>query len=207
MHPNPIFRKEARARHIALAQSRAFGMLSINAEPSPLITHIPFQLSDDGQHLEAHLVRSNPIARALRMGPLPAVIAVQGPDGYISPDWYEVDDQVPTWNYVAVHLRGELCLLPDEDLHGILERLSDAMETRLAPKPVWEIHKLSDKAKIAFMRQILPIAMKIESIEGTWKLNQNKSADARLGAAEALEKSDIGLELDTLAQWMREVKE
>jgi len=207
MHPNPVFRKEARSRHIALAQSRAFGMLAINAKTGPLISHIPFQLSDDGQHLEAHLVRSNPIARALKEGPLSAVVAVQGPDGYISPDWYEVDDQVPTWNYAAVHLRGELRLIPDEDLHGILERLSDAMEKRLVPKPVWTIDKLTDKTKTSLMRQILPIAMEVEEIEGTWKLNQNKSAEARLGAAEALEKSDVGLGLDILTQWMREVKE
>ena len=207
MHPNPIFRKEARERHIAFAQSRAFGMLSINADPSPLVSHIPFQLSDDGASLEAHLVRSNPIARALRNGPLSAVVAVQGPDGYISPDWYGVEDQVPTWSYTAVHLRGQIQLLPDEQLLGILERLSNAMETRLAPKPIWKIEKLSDTAKTTLMRQIVPVSMDVEEIDGTWKLNQNKTADARLGAAKALENSDIGLGLDTLAQWMREVKE
>ena len=92
MHPNPIFRKEDVTRHVALAQSRAFGILSINSDPSPLLSHIPFQISDDGKRIEAHLVRSNPIARALRGGELGAVLAVQGPDGYISPDWYAVDD-------------------------------------------------------------------------------------------------------------------
>ena len=207
MHPNPIFRKEAEARHITLAQSRAFGILSINSEPSPLLAHIPFQISDDGKLLEAHLVRSNPIARALKDGPLSAALAVQGPDGYISPDWYGVDDQVPTWNYAAVHLRGVLELLPDEELRPILERLSDAMEMRLSPKPIWKVDKVSPDALAKLLRQIVPIKMKIETIDGTWKLNQNKSADARLGAADALEKTGFGLGLGELAQWMRDVEE
>jgi len=57
--------------------------------------------------VHAHLVRSNPIAQCLRAGERKAVLAVSGPDAYVSPDWYaRMPDQVPTWNYVAVHLRG-----------------------------------------------------------------------------------------------------
>jgi len=207
MHPNPIFRKKDRSRHIALAQSRAFGMLSMNSNPSPLFAHIPFQISDDGKTLEAHLVRSNLIARALRDGPLAAALAVQGPDGYISPDWYGVEDQVPTWNYAAIHLRGEVELLPDAALVPVLERLSHAMEKRLHPKPIWTLDKMHPTALSKLLRQIVPIQMNVDTIEGTWKLNQNKSADARLGAANSLESAGFGLGLDQLAQWMRDVEE
>ncbi|MEM7243675.1 MAG: FMN-binding negative transcriptional regulator, partial [Pseudomonadota bacterium] len=170
MHPNPIFRKEERARHIALAQSRAFGMLTINADPAPLLAHIPFQISDDGTSLDAHLVRSNPIARKLRHRPCAAILAVQGPDAYISPDWYKVEDQVPTWNYAAVHLHGRVELLPDEALRTVLEHLSDSMEKRLLPKPIWKMDKVDDTAMAKMMRQIVPIAMQVDDIDGTWKL-------------------------------------
>ena len=118
MHPNPAFRKAEDAQNIEFARDRAFGVLAINADGGPLMSHIPFQLSEDGTYLEAHLVRSNPILRALVDGPLEAVIAVSGADAYISPDWYGVADQVPTWNYVAVHLRGSLRALPQEELLG-----------------------------------------------------------------------------------------
>jgi transcriptional regulator len=70
-----------------------------------MISHVPFVLNANGTEAELHLVRSNPIARAVT-GPTQAVLAVTGPDGYVSPDWYDTPDQVPTWNYVAVHLRG-----------------------------------------------------------------------------------------------------
>ena len=203
MHPNPAFRKTEKAQNLAFARARSFGALLINADDGPLIAHIPFQLSEDGTYLEAHLVRSNPIARALKQ-PQKAVVAVSGGDGYISPDWYGVDDQVPTWNYVAVHLRGVLRLLPDTELRGILERLSENMETRLLPKPIWKLDKVSDEALGKMLRQIVPIAMDVASIDGTWKLAQNKPDEARLAAADALAQTGFGAEYGAIAALMKD---
>jgi len=202
MHPNPVFRKTARVQNLAFARDRSFGSLSINADDGPLIAHVPFQLSEDGSYLEAHLVRSNPIARALKE-PQKAVIAVNGGDGYISPDWYGVDDLVPTWNYVAVHLRGILRLLPDAELRGILERLSDNMEARLLPKPIWKMDKVSDDALGKMMRQIVPVAMDINDVDGTWKLAQNKPEEARLRAADALAGTGFGMQQSQIAELMK----
>lgn len=206
MHPNPVFRKQAQAANIAFARSRSFGVLAVNGDGGPLLSHIPFTLSEDGAWLEAHLVRSNPILRLLDQAQ-PAVIAVPGSDAYISPDWYGVDDQVPTWNYVAVHLRGTLKRLPDEELHPILERLSENFETRLAPKKPWTIAKMDQEIYQRMLRQIVPIAMDITQIDGTWKLSQNKPDTVRLGAAEGLAGVDpsaqIGSEIEVLVSLMR----
>lgn len=76
----------------------------------PFLSHVPFLLSGDGSEARLHLVRSTPITRALLTAPRAARIAVSGPDGYISPDWYGLADQVPTWNYVAVHLTARLTI-------------------------------------------------------------------------------------------------
>ena len=133
MHPNRAFRGRSLEDNIHFIHERSFGALCINSDNGPLISHIPVQLSQDGKHLEGHLVRSNPILSHLE-SPVPAVVSINGADGYISPDWYGFDDQVPTWNYVAVHIRGKLERLPIEELDGILERLSAAMEKRLLPK-------------------------------------------------------------------------
>ena len=122
MHPNPAFRKTTREKNIEFVRERSFGVLAVNSEHAPLISHIPFQLSADGTYLEAHLVRSNPIVRLLK-SPVEAVMAVSGGDAYISPDWYGVDNQVPTWNYVAVHVRGTVRQLDHQELRGILDRL------------------------------------------------------------------------------------
>ena len=202
MHPNPAFRGEEKDRNIAFAQQRGFGTLAINTpDGAPLLSHVPFVLSDDGKLLEAHLVRSNPILR-LTDEPVDAVMAVTGPDAYISPDWYGVDDQVPTWNYVAVHLRGKLQRLPDARLHDILERTSGHFEAMLAPKPVWTTAKMDQEKYSRMLRQIVPVAMQVETVDGTWKLSQNKPDSTRLGAAEALATSQAGTEIAAMRDLM-----
>ncbi len=203
MHPNPAFRKASSDNALEFASQRGFGILSINGADGPIAAHVPFTIAPDGSYVEAHVMRSNPIARALTT-PQPALLAVSGPDGYISPDWYGVENQVPTWNYIAVHLRGQLSRLPQDDLCGVLERLSDEFEARLAPKPVWKIDKVNQVSLDKMMRILVPIRLDITSTDSTRKLGQNKPDTARLGAADGLATSNIGSELSALAQMMQE---
>ena len=202
MHPNPAFRSAADAQNIAFAREQSFGLLSLSTDGAPLISHIPFQLSEDGTSAELHLVRSTEITRALKE-PTPARLAVQGPHSYISPDWYNLPDQVPTWNYVAVHLTGTLERLPDSALEGILARLSQQFESRLAPKPEWTMGKMTPDVLAKMMRQIVPFRLSIEAVEGTWKLGQNKPDAARLGGADGAEAAGLGQEAAALAALMR----
>ncbi|UUV05892.1 FMN-binding negative transcriptional regulator [Ruegeria sp. YS9] len=200
MHPNPAFRAEDRARHIEFARDRAFGVLAISDDGAPLISHVPFLLSEDGAVADLHLVRSNPIVRML-CGPKVVRIAVQGPDGYVSPDWYGVADQVPTWNYVAVHLTGRLELRPQDELRDLLDRQSAFFEDRLLPKAPWVTGKMSDDALARMMRMIVPCRMQVEDIQGTWKLGQNKPEEARIAAADNV-PNGFGSETGQLAALM-----
>lgn len=194
MHPNPAFRQSPREQNLAFARARGFGILSVNGPEGPLAAHVPFLLNDDASFAELHLARSNPVARAGL--PLPALIAVAGPDAYISPDWYgaheEVPDQVPTWNYVAVHLRGTLEPLPEEALRPHVDALSAEHESRIADKRPWTSAKMTEGAMPRMMRMILPFRFHVFSVEGTWKLNQNKAPEIRARAAEALSRGDAG---------------
>lgn len=205
MHPNPSFRKAKSARNLAFARARGFGLMTL-ADPQggpPLAAHVPFALSEDGTEAELHLVRSNPVARALRDGPFPALLVITGPDGYISPDWYDDPGQVPTWNYVAVHLRGSLRLAPQDDLRAHLARVSARFEAELAPKPPWTLDKMTEDALARLERGIVPARFAVESVDGTWKLNQNKPDAARLGAAENVIAS-LGAELSALSALMKD---
>jgi transcriptional regulator len=194
MHPNPSFRQEPRDRNLALARARGFGILSVNGPDGPLLAHVPFLMAEDGSLAELHLARSNPIARAGL--PAPAVLAVSGPDAYVSPDWYgphdQVPDQVPTWNYVAVHLRGTLEPLPDDTLRPQADRLSALQEGRIAGKRPWTSAKMTEGAMERMLRMILPFRLRITDVQGTWKLNQNKTPAIRGRAAAALAQGDAG---------------
>lgn len=106
MHPNLDFRQRSSAANLAFARKRGFGVLAVNGGQGPLLAQVPFLLNSAGDEVRFHLLRSNPIARLLEQA-LPALLAVSGPDEYISPDWYESEGQVPRWNYV-----GDTCAGP-----------------------------------------------------------------------------------------------
>ena len=204
MHPNPAFRQEPEARALAFAAERGFGVLTAAGPDSPLAAHVPFVIEEG--RLEAHLVRANPLARHLRAGPAEALMIVSGPDGYISPDWYGEAERVPTWNYVAVHMRGGLSLLPEERLRPHLDRLSAAFEKRLAPKEPWTLDKMEPEGLARMLRQIVPVEMTIGSVASTFKLNQNRSEAARGSAADSLASGGTpGLETGVLAALMHSV--
>lgn len=201
MHPNPIYRRTTDARAFDLVRDRAFGQITLTGPDGLLASQIPVLLAPDETTLDMHLVRSNPILRLLDT-PQDALLAVMGPDGYVSPDWYGANDQVPTWNYAAVQIRGTLEALDHATMHDMLDRQSAHFEDQL-PKTPWTTAKMTPDVLEKMMRQIVPCRMTITDVQSTFKLNQNKPDDVRLRAADAMESSGIGMETATLAALMR----
>lgn len=202
MHPNPIYRRTTDTRALAFVRDRAFGQVTMNTPDGLHAAHVPVLLSPDETTLDLHLVRSNPIARALTT-PQDVLLTVTGPDGYVSPDWYGAVDQVPTWNYVAVQIRGTLELLDHATMHDMLDRQSAHFEDQL-PKTPWTTAKMTPDVLDRMMRQILPCRLTITDVQSTFKLNQNKPDDVRLRAADGMAHSGIGMETAALAELMRD---
>ena len=197
MHPNQTYRGTPEVEALAFALARGFGTLTVCGPDVPLLAHVPFCEVADGV-LECHLMRSNPVLRVL---PARALLAVTGPDGYVSPDWYGMADQVPTWNYVVVHLEGCAEALPAEKMPAHLDRLSAAFESRLDKIP-WTSAKMSEGVMERMMRSIVPVRMRVEAVRSTFKLNQNKPDEVRRRAADSVGRG-VGSELAALATLMR----
>lgn len=202
MHPNPSFRSTETTQSLAFARERGFGVIALSTDTAPLISHVPFLLSEDAAHADLHLVRSNPMARALREA-TPARLAVTGPDSYVSPDWYGIDDQVPTWNYIAVHLTGTLSPLPQDDLPDLLDQLSEHFEAQLLPKPPWTRDKMNPEAFDRMLRMIQPFRLQIDDVQSTWKLGQNKPVEARHAAARHMASQSVGSHTGEIAAMMQ----
>ena len=204
MHPNPVFRQEPSARLLEFARERGFGVFTAAGPRGVLAAHLPFVMEQE--RAAAHLVRANPLAQHLLEGPVAALLIVSGPDSYISPDWYRASGKLPTWNYVAVHVRGTLRRLEDDALAAHLDRLVQTFEDRLAPKVAWKTDRIDPSVLADLMRLIMPVELTIERVDGTFKLNQNRTADERASAAAALEAADApGMEHRALAALMRQV--
>jgi transcriptional regulator len=185
MHPTPVFRWEDRTEMLAFVAERGFATLTASVDGRLVAAHAPVIVVDHERVL-LHLSRANPIAKAL---PLGALAVVNGPDTYVSPDWYREPDQVPTWNYVAVEIAGELVATDDAALRDILVRESAVFESRLA-KPAWTIDKLAPATLAAKLGGIVGIELRPHELRGTRKLSQNKTAADRAGVVAALATGD-----------------
>jgi transcriptional regulator len=180
--------KSDRAASLAFAEARGFGAVCAWDGAKPIASSLPFYLSfaDDGTPRPAfHVARNNPLLK-LADGKTPWLMAVNGADAYLSPDWYVSPDQVPTWLYQAVHLTGTVRTLSDSELGPHLDALSAKFESRLAPKPPWTTAKMTAGRLDAMKKAIVGLVMSVDEVEGSFKLNQHKSDADYVGAADAL---------------------
>ncbi len=189
MHPNKTFRIDDPAQLYAFVRGRGFGTLVAQTAGEMRGASVPFWVDEATGRLRFHLARSNALVAALNEG-ADVFLSVMGPDAYISPDWYGAEDQVPTWNYVAVHIQGRCTVLPDDVLPLLLDDLSAEFENRLAPKPPWKSDKVDPQKIQRMMRTIQAFEIDITSMEGTSKLSQNKDEASVMGAIAGLEGHD-----------------
>ena len=179
MHPNRVFAWEDRAAMLAFVAEIAFATI---AAEGPTIVHAPVIVAGPDR-LRFHVSRGN---RA-KLDDRRAIVSVLGPDAYISPDWYaDTIDQVPTWNYIVVEAEGPLRRLDETELAALLDDLSAAHESRLAPKTPWTRDKMTPGRFEGMLKAIAGYELIIEDLRGTRKLGQNKDDANRLAAARGL---------------------
>jgi transcriptional regulator len=170
-------------------EAYSFGLLVSNHEGEPFATHLPFLLERGaGPHgtLIGHLARANPHWHDLEGQEVLAVFS--GPHAYVSPTWYEAENVVPTWNYVAVHAYGTCRLVDDpESLADILAAMVATYERPL-PNP-WSLDPGGDFFR-KVVRAVVGFRVEISRLEGKWKLNQNHPQERREKVRRILEKSE-----------------
>jgi transcriptional regulator len=189
MHPNPLFRAqgsdaEQRALMEALVQEIGFGMVFAQTPNGPRVGQAALFSTGDGA-VQFHLARGNALTKTL--SGTDALIVVNGPDAYISPDWYDGPDQVPTWNYISIELEGPVRAMDDEGLVALLDDLSAVNEARLSPKAPWTRDKMDDGKFRKMLGGITGFEMEVMAWRPTIKLSQNKTEAERLRVADELE--------------------
>jgi transcriptional regulator len=186
MHPNAAFRWEDRDAMRAFAAEISFGMLFLTTPDGPRVAHLPFVFLDDDR-IGFHIARGNALTKHLDGAE--ALFVVNGPDGYISPDYYGIDQQVPTWNYVALELQGSVRKMNRDALIKQVDALSDYQEQRLAPKPIWTRAKMADGYFEKLLAGITGFELEITAWRSSLKLGQNKPEEVRRAAADGAEAS------------------
>ncbi len=120
------FRHEDAAGLHDFIRHNGFGILINHADGQLWATHIPMMLAADGTKLTGHLARGNRQSRTFAHG-VEVLAIFNGPHTYISSSWYD-HENVPTWNYVAVHVTGTLRVIEGGELLQSLKELTDKYE-------------------------------------------------------------------------------
>ncbi|MCP3408307.1 FMN-binding negative transcriptional regulator [Bradyrhizobium sp. CCGB01] len=203
----PPFFKQDRAASLKFAEERGFGTMCAFDGHKPVASLLPFYLTyaaDGTPQAAFHVARHNPLLK-LADGSASWLLAVNGPDAYVSPDWYVSPDQVPTWLYQSVHLSGPVRLLSNHELAVQIDTLSDKFETWLLPKKPWTSAKMTAGRLETMKKAIVGLVMTVEEVEGSFKLNQHKS-DADFAAIASALGSQADADSRTIAGLMREAR-
>ncbi|MBW8887041.1 MAG: FMN-binding negative transcriptional regulator [Fibrobacteres bacterium] len=149
-----------------------FATVVTASENEPKVSHIPMYYAEtDGKRfLVGHFARANDHWRNLN-GKTTAIF--HGPHAYISSKWYATENTVPTWNYVTVHASGRLSVVDEKELHSIIDLMIRRHEGDIRSFQAG----LSEEARGHLEKQIVGVKMEIETLEGKWKVSQNKSLE------------------------------
>ncbi|MEK4602770.1 FMN-binding negative transcriptional regulator [Bacillus sp. FSL L8-0099] len=165
-------------------EQNSFATLFSQHNGEPYATHLPLLLNRETLTLYGHFARPNAQWKDSENQQVLAIF--QGPHSYISPSWYETNKAVPTWNYVAVHVYGELEVV--EDKQELLNSLQDLVHKYEDPQSTYSLDDVDPDYMAGLSKGIVGFKIKINKIEGKAKLSQNHSIERRNLVVEELEK-------------------
>lgn len=200
-------------RHFAMTDEQAirrvltecgFATLITSVAGDIVVSHVPVlfdPVNGPRGTLLGHVAAANPHASALGQGT--TFVVLQGPFGYVSPNWYtQPAASVPTWNYVALHVHGSVersDSIPDK------QTIVDALTTRHESgfDQPWTSAKMDPAMLEKLLGAIVGFRLLIGRIDAKFKLGQNRSSADRAGVIAGLQARESPA-ADALAAWMRE---
>jgi len=183
MYPPKHHQSNDQQKMIAVIKQYPFAMLVTALNESPLITHIPIIYNETTGKLVAHIDKYNPQVASLKDG-AEVTVVFRGPDCYISPSVYTTK-QLPTWNYIIVHIKGTVSLINDPE---------KAKDTMIAMTQFLEgadqkfVLDKDNRGMRNSINYIQAFDIEINHWEGKFKLSQDKKQQDQENAKQELIK-------------------
>lgn len=203
MYNPPQFRMQDLALARQLIDEHPLALLiGPDADGHSFASHLPLswggegEASEDGWWLEGHMARANPQHAWLATQP-ELLVVFNGPGGYVSPRLYDTQLSVPTWNYLALHVRGRLELV-DEALAK--DRLLKRLIAQHEPGYAAQWMGLPEDFQHKLLGAIVGFRIHVQRWEAKAKLSQNRTASERARLRERYaQEGDNGAQL---LRWM-----
>ncbi len=200
MYIPKLYREEDREIILAFLRQNDFPALVTYDGEKPVATHLPVEIEEheDRMTIYGHMSRANPQWKTF--GEQEALLIFQGPHTYISPRWYN-HVNVPTWNYMIVHVYGKVRLVEGKELYSLLSRLVKKHETN-SP---YRLEGLPEAFVEKEIRGVVGFAMAVARIEAAYKLSQNRNEQDYENVIRELDKRSDEYSRE-IAHSMREVR-
>ncbi len=170
-------------------REKPFAIIVSTNEGKIIATHVPVEIEENDQNqkvIRTHIAKANPQWKNFSENK-DLLVIFNGPHSYISSSWYD-HVNVPTWNYIAVHVYGRPKILNDKQAYSMLERLVNRYEQD-SNKP-FIMNKLSTGNSISHLKAIVAFEISINKIEAKEKLSQNRNEKNFKLILEQLEKRE-----------------
>ncbi len=182
------FRVRDHADAIGFMRANPFAIMISSTDEGPFATHLPLSVRGDEDRLvlRGHVAKANPHWRYLELNPACLTI-FHGAHAYVSASNYATPENVPTWNYGAVHVYGNARLFSSrEELQGVLHELIGTFEAAYAEQ--WA--SLSQDYRERMLSHIVGFEIAVTKIEAKFKLSQNRTREEQSNVMASLEKSE-----------------
>jgi transcriptional regulator len=181
MYVPPRYRVTDDAEIDRFVHAHGFATLVSHGRGGLMASHVPVDLdydTDGTRRLRGHVSKANPQWKQLDESG-EAMVVFLGPHTYVSPTWYD-HPNVPTWNYQAVHFYGRVTVSSQpDDLAPSLRALSEHYEPPSSPPPRFDFDEMPSDLREADLKGIVGFVMRVERVDASYKLSQNRNEASR----------------------------
>jgi transcriptional regulator len=206
MYINKFNKETDTEKIVSFIKEHNFGILVTAPQGLPQATHLPFSLESTGENswqLTAHLAKANFQWKHLQNN-TEVLVIFQGASAYISPRWYD-HVNVPTMNYMAVHVYGKPCIIEDEeDIYLMFKKQIEQFEGKHIDE--YNIASLPQDYYKSQLKGIVAIQISVSHMEASFKLSQNRDEHNYKNIVQELEKLPDA-QSQSIAAHMKEVYE
>jgi len=156
----------------------------------PVATQIPVFIEErDGKlFLSGHIMKQTDHHKAFEKNPH-VLCVFTGHHSYVSASWYSNPHQASTWNYMSVHVNGQLRFLDEQALIEVLKKTSLHFENYNSESPT-TFDNLPAEYTSRLMKAIVAFEVEVEAIDNVFKLSQNRDKESYQHIIEKLETQD-----------------
>lgn len=188
----------------SFVQKNSFGTIVTTIKGKPIATHLPLGLSkkEGDYYITGHMAYGNPQWRTFETCE-DVLVMFQGPHAYISSSWYE-EENIPTWNYQAVHIYGKASILEKDELIKDLTIMLKKYEENRENPVLWD--KLSPHLLDREMKGIVGFKIKVGKIQAANKLSQNRNETDYINIIDKLQNEENPNSKQTAEQMKKNLK-